>query len=490
MKSRRCLPVILCWCTVFVLLVAVGFVLVFVWPVLFKHILDSNMVLTKTSHTFELWKKFPHSFPIDFYFFNWTNPEDVYNETVKLKFNQMGPYKFLETKEKSDIVWNDNGTVSFKHLKHWYYDDKSSNHDIREEVTTINPVAVSAVYTSRAWSYFVRKGLSLSLSSITPTIHLTRRVGQMLFEGYKDPMITVAKTLPFLAGTSLPPWDRFGWFYTRNGSSDYEGVFNMGTGINSVFGKLYTWNYWTQTPFFEGNCAKVNGSAGEFFGPPNKESISFFSPDLCRTMTLRYSGQTVINNILGNRYVVDELMLDNGTLYPENSCFCNGECVPSGLVNVSSCRFGSPSFASLPHFYKADPYYLEPIEGLQPDKDKHDFYMVLEPTTGIPLEVSAKLQINLLMQPVSGIAMYENVPKVFIPMLWFEQSVTIPNHEAFILKLLLNLPIICTSVGVLMIFFGFIVMGCLIYKVCTMNICGRKKKKFLYSTEQSIPLKS
>ena len=100
----------------------------------------------------------------------------------------------------------------------------------------------------------------------------------------------------------------------RNGSSDYEGVFNMGTGINSVFGKLYTWNYWTQTPFFEGNCAKVNGSAGEFFGPPNKESISFFSPDLCRTMTLRYSGQTVINNILGNRYVVDELMLDNGTI--------------------------------------------------------------------------------------------------------------------------------------------------------------------------------
>lgn len=88
----------------------------------------------------------------------------------------------------------------------------------------------------------------------------------------------------------------------------------MGTGVNTTFGRLYSWNNWTQTPYFEGNCAMVNGSAGEFFTNINNESISFFSPDLCRTMTLRYSGKSLVNNILGNKYIVDDYMLDNGKL--------------------------------------------------------------------------------------------------------------------------------------------------------------------------------
>ncbi|RZC34759.1 croquemort-like, partial [Asbolus verrucosus] len=347
----------------------------------------------------------------------------------------------------------------------------------------------SAVYTSRTWSYLIRKGLSMSLSSITPTIHLTRTVSEMLFEGYKDPLITMAKSLPFLAGNSLPPWDRFGWFYTRNGSTDFEGIFNMGTGQNSTFGRLYSWNYWTQTPFYEGNCAKVNGSAGEFYPSyPGKESISFFSPDLCRTMTLNYVGERPVGNIMGNKYAAEAYMFDNGTLFPENQCFCNGECVPSGLVNVSSCRFGSPSFASLPHFYNADPYYINLVEGLAPEKKKHEFYIILEPITGIPLEVSARLQINLLMQPVAGIAMYEKAPRVFFPMLWFEQKVKIPDREAFKLRLLLNMPIICSTMGILMVFAGFIMCACLIYKICCTNMCGRNKSKYLYR-EQHIPLK-
>lgn len=86
----------------------------------------------------------------------------------------------------------------------------------------------------------------------------------------------------------------------------------MGTGNNTTFGRLYSWNYWTYSPYYEGNCAKINGSAGEFFVKPDKESISFFSPDLCRTMVLKFAGQTLVKNILGNKYVVDNYMLDNG----------------------------------------------------------------------------------------------------------------------------------------------------------------------------------
>lgn len=51
----------------------------------------------------------------------------------------------------------------------------------------------------------------------------------------------------------------------------------------------------------------------------------------------------------------------------------------TGVLNVSSCRLGSPTFMSLPHFYNADPYYTNAVEGLKPEKDKHDFYFTLEP---------------------------------------------------------------------------------------------------------------
>lgn len=72
-------------------------------------------------------------------------------------------------------------------------------------------------------------------------------------------------------------------------------------------------------------------------------------------------------------------------------------------MNISACRFGSPVFMSYPHFYKADPYYVEQIDGMMPEQDKHEFYMVLEPRTGVALEVAARFQVNMLVEPIDGI---------------------------------------------------------------------------------------
>jgi scavenger receptor class B protein 1 len=217
-SSRRSLQVYLCTFATSVFLIAIGLVLSLIWPVLLKFILDNLMVLTTKSYAFDLWKKFPEPFPIDFYFFNWTNPESVTNETVKPKFQEMGPYRFFETKEKANIIWNSNGTVTFRHRKFWYFDENKGINDIQDRITTVNPVALSSVYATRSWNYFLRKGLSVSLSSMAPNVYLTRTVSQMLFEGYEDPLINMARSLPFL-GNSVPGWDRFGWFYTVQISS-------------------------------------------------------------------------------------------------------------------------------------------------------------------------------------------------------------------------------------------------------------------------------
>ena len=124
-----------------------------------------------------------------------------------------------------------------------------------------------------------------------------------------------------------------------------------------------------------------------------------FSPNLCKTIRLNKVPQTVIvKGIEGIMYEADKYLFDNGDYYPENRCYCLDECLPAGAINVSTCRYGSPSFASQPHFYNADPYYFNNIEGLSPNKTLHNTYIVLEPATGIALEVSARFQINIYIQ--------------------------------------------------------------------------------------------
>lgn len=80
------------------------------------------------------------------------------------------------------------------------------------------------------------------------------------------------------------------------------------------------------------------------------------------------------------RYVGTKKVFSNKTEDPDNWCFCSGGmCNPSGIGNSSTCRFGTPVFVSFPHFYLADPYYLEHVEGLNPQKDLHEFFIDLEP---------------------------------------------------------------------------------------------------------------
>lgn len=89
--------------------------------------------------------------------------------------------------------------------------------------------------------------------------------------------------------------------------------------------------------------------------------------------------------------------------YKEQKCFDLGENSPNGIRNVSECRFGAPAFLSLPHFYLADKSLQDRVQGLNASADLHKLYMEIEPTTGLPLKVHARAQINILIQPIKGI---------------------------------------------------------------------------------------
>lgn len=157
----------------------------------------------------------------------------------------------------------------------------------------------------------------------------------------------------------------------------------MATGEKNVdeIGFLKKWNFESRMKFLNEDCSKISGSAGEIYVPGMKKEkhVTFFSPELCRNVFMDFDEEQEINGVEVFKYSPGDLMMDNGTLYPDNICYCNGDCVPSGLFNVSACNFGLPVFMSLPHFYKADPYYISEIDGMKPDKDKHDASLSFEP---------------------------------------------------------------------------------------------------------------
>jgi scavenger receptor class B protein 1 len=190
---------------------------------------------------------------------------------------------------------------------------------------------------SRTWNYMVRKGVSLSLRGITSTVHFTHTVEELLFKGYPDTLMKIAKTFPFFVNVDIPQWDQFGWLYMvnskinkclthfpfgfsvqRNGSTDFDGVYNIKTGIDSGFGRLNTWNYWTQTPYFSGQCGKIDGFVGDAFDPDLIEkTIKVFSPEMCRPVYLQYEGKKKVKGIIGHKYSFDDYMIDNGTFFTD-----------------------------------------------------------------------------------------------------------------------------------------------------------------------------
>lgn len=177
---------------------------------------------------------------------------------------------------------------------------------------------------------------------------------------------------------------RFFKMFKRNGSAEYDGVYNMYNGKDDIekLGLLYTWNYNKTVSFLSGNCSKVEGTMGELWYPPrSKPTIKLFASDLCRYYCsfklsiqkfkfqllikllkfffpcLLFGGRTSYNyycssielmksdkyikhGVEGDKYSGSEKIFDNGTIYPEMKCFIPEDIQqPSGVRNVSLCKY-------------------------------------------------------------------------------------------------------------------------------------------------------
>ncbi|KAK8390396.1 hypothetical protein O3P69_010229 [Scylla paramamosain] len=372
----------------------------------------------------------------------------------KAILQEVGPYCYREYHEKQNISFHANNTVTFLQERWWVWDaEASGTRSIDDPIVNLNTIPISAAWSVRD-STVLLSGLNAFLNEVNEPLTLTATAGEIIFEGYQDPVLDWMQNTNIPDFVDLPPglteYDKFAWFYKRNNSLTYDGEFNMHTGHDTLdnLGKIDLWNKRNTTDFFDTPCNRVGGSAGELW-PPNrqKDLIDFYSPDLCMTMSLFYDTEIEDENgVPGYRYSATNHTFANETVVPGNECYCvKGTCAPTGLLNAESCRFGSPAFISFPHFLHADPYLLDTVEGMAPNMEDHHFYIDLIPELGIPIQVAARMQINMHVIPYRGtgplhagkIDILSKVEEVYLPLVWFETLAALPDSDAGELKALL-----------------------------------------------------
>lgn len=139
-KLRLCRDT--CFLVLGIVLVALGIVTLLYFDVAYDTIVKSALTFNPTSRTFKAWHKNDPPLIMDVYLFNWTNPEEIREEGVKPRFEEVGPWRFKEIKEKINITFNANGTVTYRQMRHYFFWEEESPRKLSEMVTTINAVAL------------------------------------------------------------------------------------------------------------------------------------------------------------------------------------------------------------------------------------------------------------------------------------------------------------------------------------------------------------
>ncbi|XP_018327456.1 protein croquemort isoform X2 [Agrilus planipennis] len=443
------------------------------WEKAYNSIIFNALTLTNTSKGYNMWKKTPIPMYLELYLYNWTNADEVIasNFDIKPNFQECGPYVYEEVHTRVNLKWHENGTLTYQQKRTWQFVPELTNGSLEDEIVNVNVIVATVAYNVRHSSFITKAIVNRFLKVMNESLIVTRSARQLLFEGYNDPLLDFASSL----NISIP-FNKFGWFYGRNNSETYDGVFNIYTGRTDLdlLGMMDLWNHVPHTNIYEGYCDYVNGTTGEVW-PPVKhvQKVAVFSPDICSTVWLSYEQDVSMLEVIGRKYISTNFTLDNGVLYPELACFNYGDPVPTGARNVSACKFGAPAFVTLPHFYLADDEYLQNVSGISPNKSEDEFYMILEPNTGIPMAVKAQMQINILLEPISGISLLNSVKSTFMPVLWFRQTATLTGEYAGLVRLLLNLPHIAIYTGYGVLCLGIVILFIGIY----VTLASRRKEE-------------
>ncbi|XP_078083209.1 scavenger receptor class B member 1 isoform X2 [Mustelus asterias] len=400
------------------LLLLFSLISIFTVPIIVQQQVTAKVQIDPASGlAYTMWRDVPVPFYMSVYFFEVKNPQEILRGERPV-LEQRGPYVYREYRQKNNITFHNNYTVSYREYRRYHFCPERSAGNESDEIVLPNMLALGAALMVEDLPYALKLIFSTALKTFNETPFITKSVKEIMW-GYDDPLVDfLNRIFPGI----IPFKGKFGLFVEMNNSN--TGLFTVYTGVDNIT-KVHlvdNWNGIKEVNYWHSEqCNMINGTAGEMWPPfmDPSDSLTFYSPDTCRTLELVYQRSGWTFDIPSYRYVAPKTMFANGTVYPPNEGFC--PCRQSGVLNVSTCRHNSQVFISHPHFYNADPVLWEAVDGLNPNEEDHALFIDIHPLTGIPLNVSIKLQLNLFVKAVRGITETGNIQPVLLPLLWFDE---------------------------------------------------------------------
>lgn len=467
------------------LMVIVAAVLAAVFPKLVDIVINKEVTLRDGGQTFNWWREPPVAPQLRVYIYNVTNADEFLNNGEKPVLDEIGPYVYNQHWEKVEVKFNDNGTISYKVKKRFTFSPMESAGSEDDLVVVPNVPMLSATSQSKHAARFLRLAMAsiMDILKIKPFVEVS--IGQLLW-GYEDPLLKLAKDV--VPKEQKLPYDQFGLFYGKNGTTPDVYTIFSGRGDITKYGIIDKWNgkdglgHWTSE-----ECDSIAGSDGSIFPPHMTKNtvIKVFDKDLCRALPLVFKEEvTTEGNVPGYRFVPPADVFATPSRVPERQCYCPAgpPCAPEGTFNASLCQYDSPILLSFPHFYLADPSLREAVVGISPPEEaKHQFYIDVQPKVGTTLRAAARVQINLAVSQVVDIKQVATFPDIVFPILWFQDGIDhLPSEMRGLLKMAVEVPpfaraVVCSAMAVVG---GVVLLGAL---VCLARAARRQEKLHLSS---------
>lgn len=156
------------------------------------------------------------------------------------------------------------------------------------------------------------------------------------------------------------------------------------------FGRVKTWNGKPELGFWRkySECDKLKGTDGSIFPPfvTRETELDAFSPDVCRSLTIAYDMDVEHMGIPGYRFKAKSGSSEDPRTNRDNQCFCLDDkledCPHSGLLPLESCK-KAPIWTSAPYFLDGDIRYVVESGLENPQREKHETFIDLEPVRNI-----------------------------------------------------------------------------------------------------------
>lgn len=105
--------------------------------------LQQQIALKPGSKSYGYWSEPPQPLYLDIYLFNWTNPHQFTNKSIKPNFDEIGPFRFQEFPKKVNVTWHDaNSTVSYRKQSRYFFVPEQSKGRLDDSITSVNVIAL------------------------------------------------------------------------------------------------------------------------------------------------------------------------------------------------------------------------------------------------------------------------------------------------------------------------------------------------------------